>query len=139
MRQKGVRLDKSTYAAAMTFALVLSIASLSSCHHAARLPSAAPAAAGLSAMELARIEPTLQAYVDSGRIAGAVMAIARHGRVGYSETVGWSDAERRSPMRRDAIFRIYSMTKPVVAAGIMKLVDQNKLTLDDPVSKYIPA
>src|SRR5687768_1796428 len=139
MRQNGVHQDTSTYAAVLTVVIAVSIAGLSSCHHAARLPSVAPAAAGLSATELARIEPALQAYVDSGRIAGAVIAIARHGRVGYLETVGWSDTERRVPMRRDAIFRIYSMTKPVVAAGILRLVDQGKVALDDPVAKYIPS
>lgn len=115
------------------------LTSVAGCHGVARLPRIAPEAAGFSPEALAAIEPMLQSFVDSGRIAGASAMITRHGRIAYFETVGYSDVERREALRRDAIYRIYSMTKPVVAAGIMKLVDQQKVALDDPVSKYIPA
>jgi CubicO group peptidase (beta-lactamase class C family) len=114
-------------------------AACASCHHAARLPRTTPENAGLSPAALGAIAPALQAHVDSAHIAGALAVIAREGRIAYFETVGSMDVQRRVPMRRDAIFRIYSMTKPVVAAGIMKLVDQQKVSLEDPVAKYIPA
>ncbi|HET9441117.1 MAG TPA: serine hydrolase domain-containing protein, partial [Longimicrobiales bacterium] len=113
---------------------------LLSCAGARRaLPLAEPAELGLSETALDRIAPVMQAYVDSGKLAGIIAVIARHGRTGYEETFGWSDIERRERMKRDAVFRIFSMTKPVVAAGALKLVDQGKLSLDDPVAKYIPA
>lgn len=85
------------------------------------------------------MRPALQAYVDSGKLAGVYAVIARNGKIGFEETFGWMDAAQRVPMKRDAIFRIYSMTKPVVAAGLLKLVEQGKVSLDDPVAKFIPA
>ncbi len=103
------------------------------------LPSANPETVGLSTAALANIAPALQSYVDSGKVAGIYAVIVRDGRIGYERTFGWSDVQRRIPMRRDAVFRIFSMTKPVVAAGALKLVDQGKLSLDDPVAKYIPS
>ena len=111
----------------------------SGCAERRALPTATPAAVGLSSSALARIRPALQAYVDSGKLAGVTAVIARDGRIAFEETAGWMDVARRIPMKRDAIFRIYSMTKPVTAAGIMVLVDQGKIALDDPVSKYIPS
>lgn len=117
------------------------LGSAASCavHPRPALPSAAPASLGLSPDSLARIAPALEAFVDSGRVPGIYAVIARHGRLGYEQSFGWIDLERREPMRRDAIFHIYSMTKPVTAVGILKLVEQGRLSLDDPVSKYIPA
>ncbi|MBX6364517.1 MAG: beta-lactamase family protein [Gemmatimonadetes bacterium] len=108
-------------------------------HRAPALPSARPETLGLSPAALARIGPALQAFVDSGKVAGIYAVIVRHGRIGYERTFGWMDVARREPMRRDAIFRIYSMTKPVTAVGILRLVDEGKLRLDDPVSRYVPA
>jgi CubicO group peptidase (beta-lactamase class C family) len=120
--------------------LLLAATALLSCAGSRRaLPSAAPARNGFSETELARIAPALQAYVDSGKLAGIYAVIARRGSISYERTFGWRDRERRIPMRRDAVFRIFSMTKPVVAVGALKLVDQGKLALDDPVAKYIPA
>lgn len=111
-----------------------------SCAAARRaLPTGAPESIGLSRAGLARIAPVLQSYVDSGKLAGVVAVIARHGRIGYEKAFGFADTERRMAMNRDVVFRIYSMTKPVVAAAALKLVDQGKLALDDPVAKYIPA
>ena len=103
------------------------------------LPVAAPAQNGLIEAELARIGPSLQAYIDSGKVGGIYAVIARNGHISYERTFGWADIERRRPLQRDAVFRIFSMTKPVVAAGALKLVDQGKISLDDPVSKYIPS
>lgn len=103
------------------------------------LPKAPAEALGLSPAALDRIGPVLQAFVDSGKVAGIYAVIVRHGRIGYERTFGWMDLARREPMRRDAIFHIYSMTKPVVAVGVLRLVEEGRLGLDDPVSKYIPA
>jgi CubicO group peptidase (beta-lactamase class C family) len=103
------------------------------------LPSANPEALGLSREALDRIAPALQPFVDSGRVSGIYAVVARRGRIGYERTFGWMDAGRDRPMRRDAVFRIYSMTKPVTAVGILRLVEDGKLGLDDPVSKYIPS
>jgi len=123
------------------FNVAAALLALACSGHTARtgLPVAAPEAIGLSAPALARIAPALQAYVDSGKLAGVVAVIARHGKIGYAHSAGHMDAERSAPMRMDAVFRIYSMTKPVVAAGVLRLVDQGRLALDDPVAKYIPA
>ncbi|MFN0181214.1 MAG: serine hydrolase domain-containing protein [Gemmatimonadales bacterium] len=103
------------------------------------LPTTRPDDIGLSAEALDRIAPALQAYVDSGKLAGIVGVVARRGKVGYARAVGWMDAERRVPMRTDGVFRIYSMTKPIIAAGILKLVEQGKARLDDPVANFVPA
>lgn len=103
------------------------------------LPGAAPSEVGLSAAALAEIGPMLQAHVDSGHLAGVVAVIARQGRVAYEEAYGWADIERREPMSSDAVFRIYSMTKPVLAVGALRLMEEGRLGLEDPVSRYIPA
>ena len=103
------------------------------------LPSAQPQDIGLAPEALARIAPTLKAtYVDSGKLSGFVMFIARHGKVGYAQAVGSMDVANDVPMRTDGIFRIYSLTKPVIAVAALKLVDAGKLHLDDPVAKFIP-
>lgn len=103
------------------------------------LPVTSAEAAGLSPAALARIAPALQTFVDSGRVGGIYAVIARDGRIAYEQTFGWRDVGRREPLRRDDVFRIYSMTKPVVAVGILRLVDKGVVRLDDPVSHYIPS
>lgn len=107
--------------------------------HAQGLPPARPQDIGLAPEALARIAPTLKTYVDSGKLPGFVMFIARHGKVGYAQAVGSADVANKVPIRTDGVFRILSMTKPVVAVGAMKLVEAGKLRLDDPVAKFIPA
>ena len=122
-------------------ALAGTLAATSSCawHTRPALPSASPASLGLSPAGLARIVPALQAFIDSGRVGGVYAVIARHGRIGWERTFGYRDVEAREPLRRDDVFRIYSMTKPVVAVGVLRLLEEGKLSLDDPVAKYIPA
>lgn len=105
----------------------------------AALPAAPAESLGLDPDALARIDTALQALVDSARVPGVYAVIARHGRIGWERTFGWRDPATRDPLRRDDIFRIYSMTKPVVAAGILRLVDEGRVKLDDPVATYIPA
>ncbi|HEV8149032.1 MAG TPA: serine hydrolase domain-containing protein [Gemmatimonadales bacterium] len=103
------------------------------------LPRARPEDIGLSSASLAQIRPALQAQVDSGKVAGFLAIVARHGKVGYLESIGMLDLGHGTPMRPDAIFAICSMSKPVTAVAVLQLYDRGKLKLDDPVSQYIPA
>lgn len=103
------------------------------------LPAGDPASHGFSSSALRAIGPHMQAYIDSGKVGGIYTVVARDGKIVHERAVGWADVERRKPLRRNAVFRIFSMTKPVVAVAALKLVDQGKLSLDDPVAKYIPA
>src|ERR1700722_13285063 len=103
----------------------------------AELPS--PVAAGFSKEKLERVGDYLRNEVAAGKIPGAVLLIQQHGRPVYFESFGMRDVESRHPMTADTIFRLYSMSKPVTSVAAMMLVDDGKLSLDDPVSKYIPA
>lgn len=106
--------------------------------HAGTLPEADLVKVGLSAERLGRITEAMQADYEAGRIAGAVALVARHGQVAYLESVGLSDREKKSPMKDDTIFRIYSMSKPITSVAVMMLYEEGKFFLNDPVSKYIP-
>lgn len=98
----------------------------------------AAADAGFSQERLERVGRTLQQYVDDGRIAGAVALILRDGVPVYERAVGWSDKEAKAPMRNDTIFRIASQTKAITSAAALILLEEGKLSLQDPVSRYIP-
>ena len=100
--------------------------------------AAAPEDVGLSSTQLARIEAVTQKYVDSGLVPGAVMLVARRGKVAWTRTLGFRDRAAKDPMRPDSIFRIYSMTKPIVSVAAMMLVEEGKMQVSDPVSKYLP-
>lgn len=102
------------------------------------LPRAAPASLGLSPSGLKEIADTLNADIEKGKIPGAVLLIARHGKIGYFEAFGDRDPKTDAPMTTDAIFSIASMTKPMVSVGIMMLVEEGKIALDDPVGKHLP-
>jgi CubicO group peptidase (beta-lactamase class C family) len=93
---------------------------------------------GLSAERLARLERTISNDIDRGRIPGAVMMVQRDGKLAYSKVLGRQDPASGAPMREDSIFRIYSMTKPIVSVGAMMLVEEGRLMLSDPVAKHIP-
>ncbi|GGC83614.1 serine hydrolase domain-containing protein [Chelatococcus reniformis] len=103
------------------------------------LPTTKPEEVGFSAERLARLTAALRAEVDRGRLPGAVTLIARYGKIAHFEAIGVRDPASGTPMRTDSIFRIYSMTKPIVSTAVMMLVEQGRLLLSDPVSKYIPA
>ena len=94
---------------------------------------------GFSAARLARIDSMLQGAVDRGEIAGAVALVLRDGQPVYERAVGWSDREASRRMRVDEIFRIASQTKALTSVGIMTLVEEGRLALNDPVGRYIPA
>jgi CubicO group peptidase (beta-lactamase class C family) len=88
---------------------------------------------------LARLRDTLASHAERGRIPGAIVAVGLGGHVETCAAVGRLDAKTGAPMREDAIFRIYSMTKPVVSLAALMLVEEGKLQLGDPVSAYLPA
>jgi CubicO group peptidase (beta-lactamase class C family) len=98
----------------------------------------APAAAGLDPAVLGEATALLERFVGEQKIAGAVAAIAREGKVGYLTAVGVQDLATRTPMSERSLFRIYSMTKAVTAVAAMILHDEGRFRLDDPVSKYLP-
>ena len=100
--------------------------------------TAAPHEVGLSAEGLERITATAQKFIDDELLAGAVTIVARHGKVAHFEAFGMMNIEAAQPMQRDTIFRIYSMSKPTAAVGVMMLCEEGKLELDVPASKYMP-
>jgi CubicO group peptidase (beta-lactamase class C family) len=102
------------------------------------LPRAKPEAVGLAPDRLKKIDELFVQAVADKQIAGGVVLLARKGKVGYLQGIGRADVEADKPMAPDAIFRIASMTKPVTSVAAMMLVDDGKLKLEDPVSKYIP-
>ena len=106
---------------------------------AAELSAAKPEQVGLSSERLDRITQVLRADVERSRIPGAVVLVARKGRVAYLQPVGFRDKTASTPMTADAIFRIASMTKPIVTVAALSLYEEGRLLLSDPVSKYIPA
>ncbi|HEX2546284.1 MAG TPA: serine hydrolase domain-containing protein [Ramlibacter sp.] len=103
------------------------------------LPSARPEELGFSAERLNRIGQWMEAEVAAKRIPGAVMMVMRNGRVAYVRAVGQQDPASPRPMARDSIFRIYSMTKPIVSVAAMMMVEEGTLLLETPVSRYIPS
>jgi CubicO group peptidase (beta-lactamase class C family) len=106
---------------------------------AQRLAPAAPERVGMSAERLARLTAIVDEYSKSQQIAGAVTMVVRNGRVVYHEASGYRDVEQRAAMQRDTIFRIASQTKALTSVGIMMLIEEGRLLLTDPVSKFIPA
>src|SRR4051794_36987845 len=97
-----------------------------------------PEEVGFSAERLQRINQMVQRYIDAKAITGAVTIVARHGKVAHFEAQGLMDLEAKTPMRKDAIFRMASMSKPVTGVAIMMLVEEGKVRLTDPVSRFIP-
>lgn len=93
---------------------------------------------GMDAEQLARIPAKMKSFVERGAIAGAVTLVARRGQVVSLEAVGYQDLENKNPMRTDTIFDTRSVTKPITAIGIMILMEEGRLTLNDPIEKYLP-
>jgi CubicO group peptidase (beta-lactamase class C family) len=104
----------------------------------AAVPTARPEEVGLSSARLARIAELVQRHIDARNVSGGVTLIARHGRVAHHEAYGLMDIDSKRPMQKDAVFRIMSMTKPVVAVSILMLIEEGKVRLTDPVSRFIP-
>ncbi|MDB6098799.1 MAG: putative penicillin binding protein, partial [Gammaproteobacteria bacterium] len=102
------------------------------------LPQAAPEDVGLAGAGLDRLGGVLRGEVARGRIPGAVALVARRGRVAYFERFGLRDPASDAPMGNDSIFRIYSMTKPIVSVAAMMLWEEGRFLLSDPIGKYLP-
>ena len=102
------------------------------------LPDGKPQALGLSPARLQRMSDALSREIDKGTIPGATIMVARRGQIGWFEALGRQSPAGSAPMTRDSIFRIFSMTKPIVSIGVMQLVEDGLLLLADPVAKYIP-
>lgn len=103
------------------------------------LPKASPESVGMSSERLKRLSTVLKAEIDQGNLPGTVMMVARKGRLVHSEALGVLDKATGRPMTVDAVFRIYSMTKPMASVAAMILVEEGRIVLTDPVSKYLPA
>ncbi|HTI71245.1 MAG TPA: serine hydrolase domain-containing protein [Candidatus Limnocylindria bacterium] len=104
----------------------------------AELPVVKPEQVGLSAAKLDGAGQIVEDLIRSNRLAGATIAVVRHGKVAYFKAFGKRNIEAKTPMTEDTIFRIFSMSKGIATAGALVLVDEGKLELDAPVSKYIP-
>jgi CubicO group peptidase (beta-lactamase class C family) len=102
------------------------------------LPTAAPGEIGLSPGRLGRLSQVMRGEIERGRVPGAVALIARRGRVGFFESFGQRDTAGGAPMAKDAIFRIYSMTKPITTVAAMMLWEEGRFLLSDPIANYLP-
>lgn len=120
------------------FAIALITLQLSAVLLAAPLPTANPEEVGVSSQRLQRLDAAMQQAVDSGELPGVVVMLARDGKLFYSKTFGWQDKAAGVAMHDNSIFRIYSMTKPIVSTAAMMLIEEGRLGLHEPVSKYIP-
>jgi CubicO group peptidase (beta-lactamase class C family) len=98
-----------------------------------------PAVVGMSASRLERIRPALQRYVDHGGYGGFITRVIRRGQLVHADRFGWQDREAETPMADDTIFRIYSMTKPIIYSALMTLYEEGSFQLVDPVAKFLPA
>jgi CubicO group peptidase (beta-lactamase class C family) len=121
------------------FSLVAAQALVASCPDSVRAESAAPVARNFSREGLERVSDYIRNEIATGKIPGAILLIQQHGKPVYSESFGVRDVATRLPMSADTIFRLYSMSKPITSVAAMMLVEDGKLKLDDPVSKFIPA
>jgi CubicO group peptidase (beta-lactamase class C family) len=102
------------------------------------LPQAKPESLGLSPVRLQRMSDAFKREIDKGTIPGATIMVARKGQIGWFDAIGRQSPQASTPMAHNSIFRIFSMTKPIVSVGIMMLVEEGHFLLSDPVAKFIP-
>ena len=130
-----------------TFLFTVCLAALATAHggaqaqapsNAVALPAANPATQGFSGQRLQRLHQFTEALTKGGGYLGAVTLVARNGRVVDVHAYGWRDLAKTSPMAVDSIFRMYSMTKTVATVAALQLMEEGQLSLDDPVSKFLP-
>ena len=103
------------------------------------LPEVSPESVGLSSAALDQVTKALQVHIDNQNIAGVVATVIRDGQIAYTKALGYRDLNRREPMSIDALFRLYSMTRPITSLAVMMLWEEGKLRLDDALSDFIPA
>jgi CubicO group peptidase (beta-lactamase class C family) len=109
--------------------------------HAQQLPlpmAGSPEEVGLSSEQLKKLEAVTKAHIDEGLVPGAVMLVARRGKVAWVSVQGKRDVASGDAMKLDSIFRMYSMTKPMVSVALMQMVEEGRLQISDPVSRYLP-
>ena len=123
---------------AQYFSLMFLAFSVVNTSHSNPLPAAQPESVGVSSERLKRITHAFESRIKDKSLPGVVIRVARQGKLVYSNAIGWQDIESNIPMSQDSIFRIYSMTKPIVSVAAMTLVESGMLSLSDPVSKYLP-
>ena len=105
---------------------------------AASVPTGKPEDVGLSSERLQRVTATIRDHIAAGDVAGVVTLVARRGRIAHFDAQGSMNIELKRPMTRDAIFRLASMSKPVTGVAVMLLVEEGRLRLRDPVSRFLP-
>jgi CubicO group peptidase (beta-lactamase class C family) len=127
-----MRLTKLTTIAVLSLILISALAA------AAQTPRSNPEAVGISAERLKRINELMQRHIDAGSFSGSVTLVARNGRIAHLAAQGLMDVETRKPMAPNALFRIMSMTKPVVGVATLMMIEDGKVRLNDPVSRFIP-
>jgi CubicO group peptidase (beta-lactamase class C family) len=121
-----------SFVASFVLVLIATVASAQS------LQPVTPEQAGFAPARLGRIADTIKAEIEKGKMPGAVVLLARRGQLAYFETFGKRDPADGASMPKDALFRMYSMTKPVTSVAIMMLVEEGRIVLSDPVSKFLP-
>src|SRR4051794_7065610 len=131
-------LSAPVYAQTMTQSVSTTITAAAAITNGDPLPRAKPEAVGMSSERLTEIETVIKADIEKGRLPGAVIAVARRGKLVYYEAFGFRDKQAGVAMTKDTIFNIASMTKPVVALTALQLYERGKLLIDDPLSKYFP-
>jgi CubicO group peptidase (beta-lactamase class C family) len=127
---------RPSFAQLFALALAVSISALS--YAADPLPAAKPESVGMSSQRLAKLSTYFKKEIADGRLPGVVIAVARKGKLVMYESLGAQDPVAKTPMKKDTIFRIYSMTKPLVSVAAMQLVEDGVIQLTDPVSKFLP-
>jgi CubicO group peptidase (beta-lactamase class C family) len=126
----------------ISFALIIGIiidATVFAQSNYAHIAEASPASAGASEQRLKRLDQFIQKYVDEKQFNGATAIVVRDGKIIYYKAFGYSNLLQKKPMQKDNIFRIASMTKPIISVAAMMLYEEGKFTLDDPISKFIPS
>src|SRR5258708_3536875 len=137
---KRWRTDGSVRRSCVAAALALQVAAIAvGWPNVGCAESQLPVPASFSRAKLERVGDYVRNEIAAGKIPGAIILIQQHGRPVYFEKFGVRDVETKRPMTADTIFRLYSMSKPVTSVAAMMLVEDGKLFLEDPVSKYIPA
>jgi CubicO group peptidase (beta-lactamase class C family) len=123
----------------LLFVLITIQTTLNAQSHNPVLKESSPSSAGVSETRLTRLDQFIQKYVDEKQFNGATAIIARDGKIIYFKAFGYSDIQQKKLMQKDNIFRIASMTKPIISVAAMMLFEEGKFSLDDPISKFIPA
>lgn len=131
-------MPQSRHHLAIVFGTLLLLSTVVTPIFAKEIKQVSPTKQGVSQQRLDRITDHMNKAVDDGTMVGGLAVIARNGKVVYSQTYGLSDREKNTPMQDDAIFRIYSMSKPITSVALMMLYEEGKFFLNDPVARYIP-